>query len=122
MATFQITILVIAVILLILALTFIGISLKNIGSGTDATWPPMVSVCPDYFTLDSSGKTQKCINSLPYGKDSPTCQFFDVSNSDFQGDDGNCKKKNWAINCGVSWDGITYGVPDPCDISSSLTT
>jgi hypothetical protein len=36
----------------------------------------------------------------------------------YSGEDGLCNKYNWANTCGVTWDGITYGVKNPCDKSS----
>jgi hypothetical protein len=32
----------------------------------------------------------------------------------FQGGDAACQKYKWANDNNVSWDGITYGVPNPC--------
>jgi hypothetical protein len=117
MASFQVVVLVIAIILLILALTFVGISLKNSGSGSDTTWPPVISACPDYWTIDYSGNDQLCLNTLNLVTPCSTANFNKAGEVYT-----NCDKKTWATNCGVSWDGITYGVPDPCDVSSSTTT
>ena len=36
----------------------------------------------------------------------------------FTGDNGSCSKYRWATGCGVTWDGITSGVKNPCDTSS----
>ena len=43
---------------------------------------------------------------------------MDFTTSSFTGSDGLCSKYNWANNCGVTWDGITYGVKNPCDTST----
>ena len=52
MPSFQTIVIIIAVVLLIIALAFIGVSLKNSQSNT--TWPPLVADCPDYWTTDAS--------------------------------------------------------------------
>jgi hypothetical protein len=33
----------------------------------------------------------------------------------YTGNQGTCNKYKWAQNCGITWDGITSGVPNPCD-------
>ena len=35
--------------------------------------------------------------------------------SPYIGDQGECAKYNWATNLGIVWDGITYGVKNPCN-------
>lgn len=32
----------------------------------------------------------------------------------YAGSQGNCNKSAWANNCGVTWDGITYGTTQRC--------
>lgn len=55
-------------------------------------------------------------------KDLGTCKSsttkhlnMDFTTSEFTGQNGLCAKYTWANNCGVSWDGITYGVSNPCN-------
>ena len=33
----------------------------------------------------------------------------------YTGSQGTCNKYKWAQGCGLTWDGITSGVPNPCD-------
>lgn len=53
MDSFQITVLAIAVIILILIFTAIGILTKN--SLSDKAYPPKTTTCPDYWNVDADG-------------------------------------------------------------------
>ena len=116
MSNFQTSVMSIAIILLIIWLIFIGVSLYR--SKYNKEFPPMLANCPDYWVVDGSGNNTKCINV----KDLGTCQApsgevhltMDFNDPTFSGTQGTCNKYNWANNCGVSWDGITYGVANPC--------
>ena len=120
MEGFQKIILTIAVIILVLSLIFMGIIL-NKAKGSEE-WPPIVPACPDWWILDGSGNKSTCVNV----KDLGTCatkstdnahQKMDFNLPAFTGSNGsnaNCAKYSWANKCKVSWDGITYGVPNPC--------
>lgn len=120
---FQKLILMIATILLIIILVIIGMSLSK--ATAEDNWPPIVGECPDYW-VDLSGNGEACFNSHSLGK----CNIPSESNkstmnfnqSPFTGDGGTCQKYNWANACGVTWDGITSGVTNPCDTSSTTTT
>lgn len=115
MEGFQKFVLYAAIFVLILALIFIGMSLSR---AKNPVWPPVIPNCPDYWVVDGSGNNTKCINV----KDLGTCQAssgekhltMDFNDPTFAGTQGTCNKYNWANNCGVSWDGITYGVSNPC--------
>jgi hypothetical protein len=39
---------------------------------------------------------------------------MNFNQSPFNTSNGTCAKYTWATNCGVTWDGITSGVPNPC--------
>ena len=115
MEGFQKIVLITAIIILIITLVVIGVTLSK-GSGAD--WPPVVPQCPDYWVIDGSGNNAKCVNV----KDLGTCksdgsskhQTMNFNSSQFTGSQGACNKYNWATNCNVTWDGITYGVSNPC--------
>jgi hypothetical protein len=119
MEAFQKIVLFGAIIVLIITLVFIGIALTN---STAQQWPPMTPECPDYWTIDGSGNNAVCINT----KDLGTCKppsgdrhlKMNFNTSAFSGSNGLCSKYTWAKKCGVSWDGITYGVDNPCQTSS----
>jgi hypothetical protein len=115
MEGFQKTVLIVAIIILIITLIVIGVALSK--KSAEIGWPPMVPQCPDYWTIDGSGNNAICVNV----KDLGTCKSvgskhktMNFNTSEFTGSQGTCNKYNWATNCNVSWDGITYGVSNPC--------
>ena len=113
MASFQKTLIIVAFIVLILALLFIGILVKNT---TKKKWPPVVPECPDWWkaTKDPSGNII-CKNIQNLG----TCSSdFNPNNSQYTGSSGACNKYNWANSFVISWDGVNYGVDNPCTTSS----
>lgn len=117
---FQKFILFAAIIILIITLIVIGIALTY---SVDDTWPPMTPECPDFWTIDGSGNLSNCVNV----KDLGTCPAqsgqkhltMNFNTPAFSGSNELCAKYTWATNCGISWDGITYGVDNPCQTSSS---
>jgi len=124
MEAFQKTVLIAAVVILIVSLLVIGAILH--GSASSKPWPPNVSACPDWWVVDGSGNRQKCINVKDLGVCKPQGnqphQIMDFSTSAFTGSNGACNKYTWATNCKVTWDGITYGVDNPCNSSSSSSS
>ena len=114
MDSFQKTTLMVAIGALIVCLVFIGITLRN---AKGQTWPPMVPACPDYWTIDLSGNTCVNIHNLGNNKCKPTGDANHLT-LDTTTVASNCDKYKWANKCGVSWDGITYGVKNPCDTTT----
>jgi hypothetical protein len=109
MASFQKTLIVIAAIVLLLALSLISLMLYNTKKDN---WPPIVPQCPDWWKAitDPSGNLI-CKNVQNLG----TCSAdFNPGASQYLGSDGLCKKREWANGCSISWDGVTYGVDNPC--------
>lgn len=119
MEVFQKTVLITAVVILIISLLVIGTVLHGTPKNN---WPPNVSACPDWWLVDGSGNRQKCINVKDLGVCKPQGnqphQVMDFSSSTFTGSNGLCNKYNWANKCKVTWDGVTYGVSNPCSTSS----
>ena len=121
MEGFQKIVLIIAIIVLIITLVVMGIALS---SATKETWPPLVPDCPDWWIADGSGNNSRCINV----KDLGTCsaqsgkkhQTMNFNLPSFTGSDGACAKYTWASNCDVTWDGITYGVENPCNTTTTV--
>lgn len=121
--SFQKIILTLAIIGLIILLIVIGVSLSK--STSTMVWPPIVGACPDYW-VDLKGDGEACYNTKSLGK----CNLpskgdknpmnFDVS--PFNAENGTCSKYTWATRCGVTWDGITYGVNNPCAATTTATT
>jgi hypothetical protein len=124
MPSFQVVVLSIAVVILIIALAFIGVTLRN--SQKNAAWPPLVPDCPDYWTMDGSASNPICVNVKNLG----TCPAamgsshltMDFNQAQYTGSNSTCAKYTWATGCNLSWDGITYGVPNPCDASGATTS
>ena len=110
MGGFQKSVLIIALIILLIILLVIGISLMS--SRANAVWPPIVPDCPDWWVSDGSGNNAICRNIKNLG----TCdqKIMNFSGPVFRGDNGTCAKHKWATKCRVAWDGITYGVTNPC--------
>ena len=109
---FQKIVLIAAIIILIIALIFIGMALSY---SQDKHWPPIVPQCPDYWEADGSGNNSTCTNVKNLG----TCNsVMNFNSAPYTGASGTCAKYNWANNCGVTWDGITYGVNNPCQTTS----
>lgn len=118
MEGFQKIVLFSAIIILILALVFIGVSLRR---ATKQLWPPMTPECPDYWTVDGSGN---CTNVKdlgtcppPTGKKHLTMNF---NVAPYNGSNGVCAKYEWAQKCGITWDGVTYGINNPCQTAWNL--
>lgn len=108
MASFQKIVLFIASIVLFIVFVIVAVMLFN--AKASATWPPLTTNCPDYW-VDLSGNGASCHNKLNLG----TCkQKMNFTQAPYIGTGGACAKYNWAVNCGLSWDGITYGAPLPC--------
>jgi hypothetical protein len=116
--SFQKTVIVIAGVLLALCLLGVGLSLRQAGLNPS---DPMPTDCPDYWLVEQNDEgNQVCVNQKGLGTckspsdDGPLVIDFNSSYPD------NCSKYTWATNCHVAWDGITYGVSNPCvDDSSS---
>jgi len=121
--SFQKIILVIAIIGLIILLAVIGLSLSN--SSSKMVWPPVVGACPDYW-VDLKGNGEACYNTKSLGKcnlpstGNQNPMNFDVS--PFNAENGTCSKYNWAKRCDVTWDGITYGVENPCNTKTPTSS
>lgn len=118
MGGFQKIILFAAIILLIITLIFIGVALS---SSSDITWPPTTPDCPDWWIMDGSGNRATCINVQDLGTCPPESGdkhlTMNFNSPIFTGDNGLCAKYTWAKKCKLSWDGITYGVDNPCQTS-----
>ena len=112
-SSFQKYIIIFALIIFIICLiSFAGIIQKT--KSNSVKWPPDYPECPDYFdVVSSTNEGSICNNRLKLGK--RRCYGkTDFTGSTFQGSSGICNKSKWANNCNVSWDGITYGVDNPC--------
>ena len=129
MEFFYMIVLAIAVLFLIIMLTYIGILMRY--TDTKVAFPPIENDCPDYWVLASDGKSctiptydQKNAGTL-YSNDNDVNDIdittktpgydsgnnkIDFTNNDWGGSNGltsTCAKKEWANNWKITWDGIT---------------
>ena len=114
MANFQRIVLIVAALIFIIALSLIAYSMHK--SHNNTVWPPVVGQCPDYW-IDLSGNGDSCSNVMNLGTCNVKTMNFDVA--PYTGAGGSCAKYKWAVGCNVTWDGITSGVQNPCDISGN---
>ena len=120
---FQKIILTIAIVVLIVLLVVIGITLAK--ASDSEVWPPIVGECPDYW-VDLSGNGEACVNTHSLGR----CNIpsngeqasMNFNQAPFNTENSNCAKYTWATGCQVTWDGITSGVKNPCDTSTTTTS
>jgi len=110
--SFNITVLMVATVLLIFGLIIIGFFIVK--SVEDAGYPPVISDCPDYWKVGYSGtngENKTCTNnSINSGYDSSTCRIYPVTPFNATGTsvgDMICAKYKWAKDCNIHWDGIT---------------
>lgn len=96
MDTFQKSVLIIALFVLIALLISVGILLNKHSKNTN--WPPTQNTCPDYWTEDTNG----------------TCTVGDLNkgngtqnNTDGVKDSTRCEKRDWAITNGIMWSGVS---------------
>ena len=105
LGSFQKTSLIVALVILIIALTIVAIML--IASASDQKWPPYSGSCPDYWNLekDPSTEIEKCVNQYKLGRGNShsACMHFVPQTGSGSG----CTKFNYANTCQVTWDGIT---------------
>jgi hypothetical protein len=109
----------VAVILFMIVMFVYVMAIRN----NRKSWYPLVSDCPDYWEAIENGEddadaAKKCINTKDLGTCAPPGNedhlTMDFGLDEFSGKGGNCNKYNWATNCDILWDGITYGVTNPC--------
>jgi hypothetical protein len=120
---FQKAVLTVAIIVLIIILVVIGMTLSK--ASYEESWPPIIGSCPDYW-VDMSGNGEACFNSHSLGRCNVPTEgekgTMNFNQSPFTGSDGTCAKYNWATACGVTWDGITSGVSNPCNTTTDETS
>ena len=114
---FQKTVFIASIIILFITIILIAYALYK--SATTAIWPPITNACPDYWASDGSGDNLTCTNVKDLGvcqpQDNDEHLIMNFNKAPFVGANGNCAKYKWANNCKVSWDGLTYGVNNPCN-------
>jgi hypothetical protein len=79
-------------------------------------YPPTINSCPDYYAHDPTGiciandKIWTDVDGLSSLRTNLTCNNVDFSGNKVAGmskKSSLCSKKQWAEDCGVTWDGVT---------------
>ena len=101
-------VIVIAIIVLIISLSFIGTVLSQ--SSSDVRFPPNVGQCPDFYKKISETECESTKNM--HFDSEPKCRVLDFQDlkylrSGTGPNSGACEKKKVAIDCGITWDGLT---------------
>lgn len=105
MANFQSITVIVAIVILIICLIFIGIQLRK--SKYDKQYPPVTGDCPDYWLDMSDGTGSNCINKQADLGNADCAKTMDFSGAFWTGDSGLCRKSQWAKRCNLTWDGVT---------------
>lgn len=99
MDTFQKSVLIIALVVLIALLISVGILLNKHSKNT--SWPPIQNTCPDYWTEGDDGVCTA--DGLNKGIDSNGTVVISTDGvSDIR-----CEKRKWAIDNGIMWSGVS---------------
>jgi hypothetical protein len=83
---------------------------------------PIVPQCPDFWEIEETDTGPKCVNVQNLGT-CPAASGDEFLSVDFNSGNftDNCSKYTWANNCNIAWDGLTYGVDNPCITTASTT-
>ena len=108
----KITVAIVFITLLVLFI-FIGGSLAYAKKNVADT--QILPQCPDFWEIEETDTGPKCVNVQDLGT-CPAATGDEHLTVDFNSDNftDNCAKYTWADNCNVAWDGLTYGVANPC--------
>lgn len=105
MDTFQKSVLIIALFVLIALLISVGILLNKHSKNTN--WPPTENTCPDYWTEDANGIcTAAGLNTGNNGVTTTVITNEDDSTENVT-NKTRCDKKKWANNNGIMWSGVS---------------
>lgn len=119
----------IAIILLILILTYVGLTMQNT-SNSKIVFPPVEAKCPDYWDFNGNACVIPAVGSVNLGSIYDTTgslilndintygmtgnsvssnSYIDFTTPDWssQGLSGVCQKQKWASIYGIQWDGVS---------------
>lgn len=109
------TVSIIALILLIVCLSFVGVAMVQ--SSNRSKFPPHDSQCPDFFVMGENGECMDQKNIIPSHLKGECDNKQWVAPAEGWPGSGpfseKCIKQKWANKCRVNWDGITNN-PDAC--------
>jgi hypothetical protein len=102
---FKRTITFVAIILLVAIFIFMIFFMGR--KNADLIYPPVLNKCPDYWDYNEDNGSKKCMNTFGMKKNTnDAIPPLDLDNYS-QGTVGKCGKRDWAIDNGLTWDGIT---------------
>ena len=107
MASFQKTVLWVAIIIFICLMVLIAVMMNSAKS--TMAFPPQIGACPDYWQKLLDGTCQN-VQGLGNECGGP----IDFNKPEYQGNEGLKKKCKFAKGCGIEWDGITNQDPSLC--------
>ena len=106
--SFYSIVLIIAFVILLISLIFVGILLQN--QDANKEFPAQANYCPDGWGVDVSGNCAPATGNTP-AADDYTDIFTETpaGSGKYKPVEGVslCDKRNWAIGKGVSWDGVS---------------
>lgn len=108
MDTFQKSVLIIALFVLIALLISVGILLNKHSKNTN--WPPTQNTCPDYWTEDIANGTCNADAALNTGDNGVISTVISNNQGNKIGDvteQTRCEKKTWANDNGIMWNGVS---------------
>ena len=116
---FQKIALMITLVILLAIFVFIAGSLVYASKNVVNT--PILPQCPDFWEIEETETGPKCINVQNLGT-CPAATGDTYLTVDFNSGNytDNCAKYTWANNCNIAWDGLTYGVDNPCTTTASV--
>jgi hypothetical protein len=100
MDSFHLTTIVVALVILICILTFLGIQMSK--SSNQAPFPPAMSTCPDYWTTNDDGTCTAGAKNLGSFSSGYTIKPSDLISNGYS---LACSLKKWANSNSVVWDG-----------------
>ena len=101
MASFQKTVLWVAIIIFICLMVLIAVMMNSANKTT--AFPPQIGACPDYWQKLLDGT---CQNVQGLGNECKSPMDFSKNVA--------YEKCKFAIDCGIEWDGITNRTPTLC--------
>lgn len=118
----SIVIVILGILLIITIIAFYYIASSR---GNNMPFPPSIPVCPDYYyqtaelqdgtiTCKAMPSMEKTLNNA--GVTNQRCSTPTFTPQYYSGTNANCLKYTWFSNCNSipAWEGITYGVNNPC--------
>ena len=104
--SFYSIVLIIAFVILLISLIFVGILLQN--QDANKEFPAQANYCPDGWGVKDNGYCVPATGNTPAADDYTSDGIFTANSGTYKPQDKSlCDKRKWAISKGVSWDGVS---------------